>query len=141
MSKGGRPAFRTCTNSLTAIPAGWRTEGLPADPLSTENAAIIVKAARFPLIIDPQLQAIVWPEHQQGVAYLQAHFRQVVPDWTSFAPDAGELDTVAFAKIKFTDCLSGKAGSGVECGIHEGQALGFERAEIRRHFRFDLEFL
>ena len=37
--------------------AGWRTEGLPADPLSTENAAIIVKAARFPLIIDPQLQA------------------------------------------------------------------------------------
>ena len=43
-----------------SITAGWRTEGLPADPLSTENAAIIVKAARFPLIIDPQLQAIVW---------------------------------------------------------------------------------
>ena len=27
---------------------------------STENAAIIVKCARFPLIIDPQLQAVVW---------------------------------------------------------------------------------
>ena len=40
--------------------AGWRAEGLPADPLSTQNAAIIVMCARFPLVIDPQLQAVVW---------------------------------------------------------------------------------
>ena len=40
--------------------ANWRTEGLPADPLSSENAAIITKCSRFPLIIDPQLQAINW---------------------------------------------------------------------------------
>ena len=40
--------------------AGWRAQGLPADPLSTQNAAIIAKCARFPLIIDPQLQAVVW---------------------------------------------------------------------------------
>mmetsp|Transcript_24997 Transcript_24997/g.74250 ORF Transcript_24997/g.74250 Transcript_24997/m.74250 type:complete len:4444 (+) Transcript_24997:3-13334(+) len=40
--------------------AEWRTEGLPADPLSSENAAIITKCSRFPLIIDPQLQAINW---------------------------------------------------------------------------------
>ena len=40
--------------------AGWNAEGLPADPLSTQNASIIVKCARFPLIIDPQLQAIKW---------------------------------------------------------------------------------
>ena len=40
--------------------AGWRAEGLPADPLSTQNASIIVKCARFPLVIDPQLQAVVW---------------------------------------------------------------------------------
>ena len=40
--------------------ATWRQEGLPADPLSTENASIIVRCARFPLVIDPQLQAIEW---------------------------------------------------------------------------------
>ena len=40
--------------------AGWNAEGLPADPLSTQNAAIIVKSARFPLIVDPQMQAVVW---------------------------------------------------------------------------------
>ena len=32
---------------------------------STENAAIIVKCARFPLIIDPQLQAIVWISNRE----------------------------------------------------------------------------
>jgi dynein heavy chain len=46
------------TNMATT--AGWRTEGLPADPLSTQNAAIITRCARFPLIIDPQLQAVAW---------------------------------------------------------------------------------
>uniref|UniRef100_A0A7S2NI24 Dynein heavy chain n=1 Tax=Haptolina brevifila TaxID=156173 RepID=A0A7S2NI24_9EUKA len=40
--------------------AGWRSEGLPADPLSTQNASIICKCARFPLIIDPQMQAVKW---------------------------------------------------------------------------------
>jgi len=40
--------------------AGWQAEGLPADPLSTQNAAIICKCARFPMIIDPQLQAVDW---------------------------------------------------------------------------------
>eukprot|EP00966_Prymnesium_polylepis_P246538 5702179-Prymnesium_polylepis.1 len=40
--------------------AGWNAEGLPADPLSTQNAAIICMCARFPLIIDPQMQAVKW---------------------------------------------------------------------------------
>lgn len=34
----------------------WKTEGLPADRVSLENAAIINSCSRFPLIIDPQLQ-------------------------------------------------------------------------------------
>jgi hypothetical protein len=40
--------------------AGWQTEGLPADPLSTQNTSNIRKCARFPLIIDPQMQAVAW---------------------------------------------------------------------------------
>ncbi len=34
----------------------WRIEGLPADPLSTENGIIISKARRWPLMIDPETQ-------------------------------------------------------------------------------------
>lgn len=34
----------------------WNTQGLPADPVSAENGAIVDNCARWPLIIDPQLQ-------------------------------------------------------------------------------------
>merc|ERR1719321_2655821 len=40
--------------------AGWKTEGLPSDRLSMENASIITRASRWSLIIDPQLQGITW---------------------------------------------------------------------------------
>lgn len=33
----------------------WKTEGLPADRVSLENAAVVVSCNRYPLIIDPQL--------------------------------------------------------------------------------------
>lgn len=35
--------------------AVWKTEGLPADRVSLENAAVVVSCNRYPLIIDPQL--------------------------------------------------------------------------------------
>jgi len=38
----------------------WRIEGLPADPLSTENGIIISKARRWPLMVDPETQANKW---------------------------------------------------------------------------------
>ena len=36
-----------------AIKSKWKNEGLPADPMSLENAAVITACARWPLIIDP----------------------------------------------------------------------------------------
>ena len=38
--------------------AGWNSELLPSDRISTENGAICSSCARWPLMIDPQLQEI-----------------------------------------------------------------------------------
>ncbi|XP_070335216.1 dynein axonemal heavy chain 9 isoform X5 [Odocoileus virginianus] len=40
--------------------ATWQNEGLPADRMSTENAAILLNCERWPLMVDPQLQGIKW---------------------------------------------------------------------------------
>ena len=42
-----------------------KAEGLPSDPFSTENAVIITQCTRYPLIIDPQMQALSWLKNRQ----------------------------------------------------------------------------
>jgi len=43
-----------------AIVAGWLREGLPSDPTSVQNGCILTNSERWPLMMDPQLQGIVW---------------------------------------------------------------------------------
>ena len=44
----------------------WKQEGLPADRVSLENAAVVVSCTRYPLIIDPQLQGQKWIKGREG---------------------------------------------------------------------------
>ncbi|CAK1583483.1 unnamed protein product [Parnassius mnemosyne] len=46
--------------------ASWNNEGLPTDTMSTENATILTNSARWPLMIDPQLQGIKWIKSRYG---------------------------------------------------------------------------
>jgi dynein heavy chain len=49
-----------------AMVAGWQNDHLPADRVSTENAAILSNAKRWPLIIDPQEQGIKWIKEKES---------------------------------------------------------------------------
>ncbi len=40
--------------------AKWASEELPSDELSVQNGILATKATRWPLCIDPQLQAVNW---------------------------------------------------------------------------------
>ena len=57
MSPEANPLAILCTETDIAR---WNSFHLPADRVSVENAAVAMNSARWPLLIDPQLQAIAW---------------------------------------------------------------------------------
>lgn len=44
----------------------WNIQGLPTDSFSTENGIIVVRGTRWPLVIDPQCQALKWIKAMEG---------------------------------------------------------------------------
>eukprot|EP00916_Digyalum_oweni_P005776 GHVL01010034.1.p1 GENE.GHVL01010034.1~~GHVL01010034.1.p1 ORF type:complete len:2742 (+),score=421.27 GHVL01010034.1:35-8227(+) len=49
----------------------WSTQALPSDQVSIENGAIMENSERYPLIIDPQLQGILWIKNKELVNHLE----------------------------------------------------------------------
>ena len=44
----------------------WLAEGLPGDELSVQNGMLTMRADRFPLCVDPQMQAVRWIKLREG---------------------------------------------------------------------------
>jgi dynein heavy chain len=43
----------------------WNIQGLPADAFSTENGVMVTRGRRWPLMIDPQGQAVKWVKNME----------------------------------------------------------------------------
>jgi len=46
--------------------SNWGAEGLPSDDLSVQNGILTTRASRWPLCIDPQMQAVTWIKKKEG---------------------------------------------------------------------------
>jgi dynein heavy chain len=57
LSEGADPLNILCTEAERAL---WSSQNLPTDRVSVENGAIVCNCARWPLMIDPQLQGVTW---------------------------------------------------------------------------------
>ena len=44
----------------------WNIQGLPSDGFSTENGIIVTRGRRWPLMVDPQGQALKWIKNMEG---------------------------------------------------------------------------
>ena len=44
----------------------WNNDGLPRDNFSTENAILVMRGRRWPLMIDPQDQANRWIRNKEA---------------------------------------------------------------------------
>ena len=57
------PIGVVCSEAEIAV---YQTQGLPSDRVSAENAAIVINSIRYPLLVDPQLQAVFWLKNREG---------------------------------------------------------------------------
>uniref|UniRef100_A0A8B9RG35 Dynein, axonemal, heavy chain 2 n=1 Tax=Astyanax mexicanus TaxID=7994 RepID=A0A8B9RG35_ASTMX len=57
--------FATFLSKPTAV-RDWNIQGLPSDAFSTENGVIVTRGNRWPLMVDPQGQALKWIKNMES---------------------------------------------------------------------------
>ncbi|XP_047186413.1 dynein axonemal heavy chain 2 isoform X2 [Scophthalmus maximus] len=57
-------SFATFLSKPTAV-RDWNIQGLPSDAFSTENGVIVTRGNRWPLMVDPQGQALKWIKNME----------------------------------------------------------------------------
>merc|ERR1711904_653758 len=70
------------TLATEADMAKWGSQGLPSDTISKQNGAIMTNSERWCLIIDPQVQGIIWIKNKEAENNLQITrmgHKQMVP--------------------------------------------------------------
>ncbi|CAD7947894.1 unnamed protein product [Amoebophrya sp. A25] len=61
------PQYRLETLLTTEVEvAAWNGFGLPADELSVQNGILVARSARYPLCVDPQMQAVNWIKKKEA---------------------------------------------------------------------------
>ncbi|KAM9820319.1 LOW QUALITY PROTEIN: dynein axonemal heavy chain 2 [Neosynchiropus ocellatus] len=85
------PGF-TFTDFLSdpAVVREWNAQGLPSDTFSTENGVIVTRGSRWPLMVDPQGQAVRWIKRMEMSSGLKVVDFQV-PDYLRVLQDAIQM--------------------------------------------------
>lgn len=73
----------------------WSLQGLPADDLSIQNGIMVERSSRFPLMVDPQTQAINWikrkePELVEWPGLISTLTNPRLKDWIANACESGQ---------------------------------------------------
>jgi len=61
----------------------WNIQGLPSDGFSTENGVIVTRGQRWPLMVDPQCQALKWVKSMEGPQVDIMYLSSLVMAWLS----------------------------------------------------------
>lgn len=65
----------------------WQSRGLPGDDFSKENAVVVTRGTRWPLMVDPQQQAIKWIKRMEKDNFLKV-IDQKQPDFLKTVENA-----------------------------------------------------